>query len=87
MLVQRVANKSPGEKLGLRPGFLPAKIGDQELLLGGDIILEVDGIRVGDPATEKAIRDHLVGLEPGADVAVTVFRQGQTLTLTTTAPD
>ena len=87
VLVQRVASKSPGEKLGLRPGFLPAKIGDQELLLGGDIILEVDGIQVGDPSTEQAIRDHLVSLEPGAEVAVTVFRQGQTLTLTTTAPD
>jgi len=87
VLVQRVASKSPGEKLGLRPGFLPAKIGDQELLLGGDIILEVDGFQVGDPKTEEAIRDHLVSLEPGAEVAVTVFRQGQTLTLTTTAPD
>jgi S1-C subfamily serine protease len=87
VLVQRVASKSPGEKLGLRPGFLPAKIADQELLLGGDIILAVDGIQVGDPATEEMVRDHLVGLEPGAEVAVTVFRQGQMLTLTTTAPD
>ena len=87
VLVQRVASKSPGEKLGLRPGFLPAKIGDQELLLGGDIILEVDGIQVGDPKTEEAIRNHLADLESGTEVAVTVFRQGQTLTLTTTAPD
>ena len=87
VLVQRVASKSPGEKLGLRPGFLPARIGDQELLLGGDIILEVDGIQVGDPKTEEAIRDHLAGLEPGTEVTITVFRHGQTLTLTTAAPD
>ena len=87
VLVQRVASKSPGEKLGLRPGFLPAKIGDQELLLGGDIILEVDGIQVGDPKTEETIRNHLDDLAPGTEVTVTVFRQGQMLTLTTTAPE
>ncbi len=87
VLVQRVASKSPGEKLGLRPGFLPAKIGDQELLLGGDIILEVDGIQVGDPKTEEAIRNHLDELAPGTTVTVSVFRQGQMLTLTTTIPD
>ena len=87
VLVQRVASKSPGERLGLRPGFLPAKIGDQELLLGGDIILEVDGIQVGDPKTEEAIRNHLDGLESGTEVTVSVFRQGQMLTLTTTLPD
>jgi S1-C subfamily serine protease len=87
VLVQRVASKSPGEKLGLRPGFLPAKIGDQELLLGGDIILDVDGIQVGDPKTEEAIRNHLDELEPGTEVTVSVFRQGQMLTLTTTVPD
>lgn len=87
VMVQRVANNSPGQKLGLRPGFLPAKIGEQELLLGGDIILAVDGIQVGDPITAKAIREHLAGLQPGTEVTVTVFRQGQKLTLTTTTPD
>ena len=47
-----------------------------------------DAIIVGeDPKTEEAIRDHLAGLEPGTEVAITVFRHGQTLTLTTAVPD
>jgi S1-C subfamily serine protease len=87
VMVQRVANNSPGQKLGLRPGFLPARIGGQELLLGGDIILAVDGIQVGDPKTEKAIREHLADLKPGSEVTVTVLRQGQKLALTTLIPD
>ena len=44
LLVQRVAENSPAEQLGLRGGSLPARIGDEYLLLGGDVILAVDGI-------------------------------------------
>lgn len=87
VMVQRVASGSPGEKLGLRPGFLPAKIGGQDLLLGGDIILLVDGIQVGDPTTEKEIRDHLISLKAGDKVEVTVLRGGETISLSTVLPD
>ncbi len=45
-LVQKVALNSPAERAGLRPSLLPANIGGRELLLGGDIILAVDGIEV-----------------------------------------
>ncbi|MGH1478591.1 MAG: S1C family serine protease, partial [Geminicoccales bacterium] len=87
VMVQRVASRSPGEKLGLRPGFLPATIGGQELLLGGDIILLFDGIQVGDPTTEKEIRGHLASLKAGDKVEVTVLRGGQTISLSTILPD
>lgn len=46
VLVQRVAKGSPGQRLGLLPGFLPAKIGRHEFLLGGAIIL-VKALRHG----------------------------------------
>ncbi len=45
-LVQKVALNSPAERAGLRPSLVPAMIGGRELLLGGDIILAVDGIEV-----------------------------------------
>jgi S1-C subfamily serine protease len=46
LLIQRVADDSPGHRLGLRPGVIPVEIGGKHLLLGGDIVLEVKGIAV-----------------------------------------
>lgn len=40
LLVQKVAKGSPADKAGIRGGGIPANIGGQDILLGGDIILE-----------------------------------------------
>jgi S1-C subfamily serine protease len=45
-LVQKVALNSPAQRAGLRPSLVPARIADRELLIGGDIILSVDGIEI-----------------------------------------
>jgi serine protease Do len=82
LLVQRVARGSPGERLGLRPGFLPARLGDQDLLLGGDAILEVDGIPVGDRDTYPELRKHLADLGSGSMLTVKVLRHGAIRDLT-----
>ena len=37
LLVQNVARGSPAEQAGLRGGTIPARIGERELLLGGDL--------------------------------------------------
>ncbi|NNE85500.1 MAG: trypsin-like serine protease [Alphaproteobacteria bacterium] len=84
VLVQRVAAGSPGARLGLQPSYLPAKIGEHDILLGGDIILEVDGFQVGKFESYIALRDHLAEIEVGQTVAVKVFRQGRVIELTTT---
>ncbi len=39
LLVQRVIKGSPADRAGLRGGTLPARIGRQELMLGGDLLL------------------------------------------------
>jgi serine protease Do len=44
-LVQRVAQGSPAWREGIRAGTLRTQIEGEELLLGGDIILEVNGIK------------------------------------------
>ena len=48
-LVQRVADNSPASKLGLKGGNIRAQIEGQEIILGGDIILAVAGIRSSNP--------------------------------------
>ncbi len=45
-LVQKVALNSPAERVGLRPSLLPAVIGGRELIIGGDIILAVNGVEI-----------------------------------------
>ena len=40
LLIQRVAPGGPADLAGLRGGSIPALLGDQEILLGGDLILE-----------------------------------------------
>jgi S1-C subfamily serine protease len=81
VLVQRVATGSPASLLGLRPGTIQAQVGDTVMLIGGDIILEVQGIAVGDPEDELRIREALEALGADDVLEVTVLRAGQRLTL------
>jgi S1-C subfamily serine protease len=49
ILVLKVAKDSPAAKLGLKGGFVTVTLPDgQELVLGGDVVLEVQGIRISD---------------------------------------
>jgi serine protease Do len=85
LLVQRVAAGSPAEKIGLKGGSTRATIGDDDILVGGDIILSVMGISVADPAALGLIRQKLAELEANSPVQVTVLRGGKVVTLTGTA--
>ena len=85
LLVQRVAAGSPAERLGLKGGTTPASIGEEDLIVGGDIILSVMGISLAEPSALTVIRQKITGLGAGDPVPVTVLRGGKVITLTTTA--
>jgi len=76
-LVQSVALNSPAQRAGLRPSTVPANINGADLLLGGDIVLAVDGIAVGEPDARSRILDRLSSLSSGASVTIDVLRLGQ----------
>lgn len=85
LLVQRVAIGSPAERLGLKGGNLVTTIGEEELLLGGDIILAVEDIPLGEPGSYEAIRHRLSATRTaGGSVRVRILRAGETLNLTGT---
>jgi S1-C subfamily serine protease len=84
VLVQRVANGSLAERLGVRGGTFVAALGEDELVLGGDVILAVEGIGVGGLDAYESIRRRMLDLQAsGGTVHVTLLRGGETLELTT----
>jgi len=55
-------------------------------VLGGDIILAVEGIQAGSAANMAAIRDLLGSKAPGTPFKATVLRSGRTIELTGRVP-
>ena len=72
----------PRYDFGLKPGTLRATIGDEDLIVGGDVILSVQGISLGTPGNYDTIRRVMSESRPGDKVTVTVLRKGETLELT-----
>ncbi|MCG8376703.1 MAG: trypsin-like peptidase domain-containing protein, partial [Chlorobiales bacterium] len=86
LLVQRVAENSPSKLLGLVPGSIPVRIGREEFLLGGDIILEVQGIPVAaDYRTMKALQEAMLFTTSGRSVTIKVLRGGKIINLSRSA--
>lgn len=83
VLVEYVADHSPGSLLGLRPGTIPAQVGTQELLLGGDIILSIMGVSLAQSEeTYGQIQAQLRRVGPGEPITATVLRAGEVVQLT-----
>jgi S1-C subfamily serine protease len=77
LLVQRVAEGSPSAAIGLRAGTMKATIDGQTITVGGDIILEVQGIPIDDRTAYERIQERLSRLHPGVPVTITVLREGR----------
>ncbi len=82
MLVQTVTEGSISDKLGLKPGYIPAEIGSAEVMLGGDIITGINGTPVvGTDAGLSQLYRTYRRVKPGDRVTVSIVRRGQTLEL------
>ncbi len=85
LLIQRVADASPGYAMGLQPGKIPVRIGREDFLIGGDIILAIQNIPIS-RETDKScdLRQTLLDLPPGGRIEVKVLRNSKVINLTTT---
>jgi S1-C subfamily serine protease len=82
LLVERVADGSPAARAGVIAGSMRANIAGEDLLLGGDIILEVDGLPYEDSSENYSRRlANLTKLKVGDSIAIKVYRQGQVVKL------
>jgi len=80
-LVKSVARGSAGDAVGLRGGATLATIMGEQLVVGGDIILKVQGIPVGEVTDHRRVRDILDGVPPGGEFTMTVLRLGKVMEL------
>jgi len=82
MLIQKVAENSPGQTLGLKAGTIPAQIGNDKIMLGGDIVLTIQGMPVTPSLDDAcAIQDVIGGFTSETEIELKVLRAGEIITL------
>ncbi|MGO8757513.1 MAG: S1C family serine protease [Terracidiphilus sp.] len=78
VLIQRVLPGSAAERAGLRGGNQQAYVGNQPIMLGGDLIVAIDGHEIADQQDITAIMDKH---QPGDTISVTIVRGQRKMTL------
>lgn len=81
LLVEKVVPLSPAGIAGIKGGILTAEIGDEEFIIGGDIILSVGGYPLNSIENLGEARKHLGLLEKGTYIDVGILRAGRKITL------
>ena len=76
LLILQVSSKGAAAKIGLIGGFIPSIVGDREILLGGDIILEIAGVKFIDIDAPYKIKEKLKSIKKGEKVSIVILRGG-----------
>lgn len=74
VLIGEVVGDSPAEEAGLQGSTTTAEIDGQEVLVGGDVIIAVDGHPIPDMQT---LQQFLAQYAPGDEITLTVLRDGE----------
>ncbi|MDX8339961.1 trypsin-like peptidase domain-containing protein [Draconibacterium sp. IB214405] len=77
LMVQAVVENSPAYFMGLKGGYLKMKIGDTEILAGGDIILQFDDIQMNSSENILKFYDYLNTMKSGQTYKVKILRGGE----------
>ena len=85
-LIKSVVKGSPADDWGLRGGTTFATVGGEQVVLGGDIVLAVDGVQAGSVANMVKIKDQMSAAKSGTPLKVTILRAGRVLDLTVKVP-
>jgi S1-C subfamily serine protease len=76
-LIQHVVQNSPAGDLGLKGGFRTVTLMDEEVLLGGDIILQIDDIKITGEESLSRLYDYLDAVEGTRMHRILVLRAGE----------
>jgi S1-C subfamily serine protease len=74
VLVEQIVRNGPADEADLRGGYSQAEIEGEEIALGGDVIIAVEGEPV---SNMEELRAALSEAEPGDRVVITVLRDGK----------
>lgn len=83
-IVETIEPGSPAEKIGLRGGTFPVVIGNDEFLLGGDVISEVNGEEIMDMETVFRVARSL---KVGDTIELKYYRDGELHTAEVVLPE
>ena len=84
LLVEVVEPGSPAEKAGIRGGMMELSIGGSSLLLGGDIVVNLNGAPMNQAEKLSVI---MRGLKVGSRLKVKLFREGKYLDVEYSLPE
>ena len=84
LLVEVVEPGSPADKAGVRGGVMELSIGGSSFLLGGDIVVSLNGAPMNEPEKLTGI---MRGLKVGSRLKLKVFRDGKYLELEYSLPE
>jgi serine protease Do len=80
-LIQHVVKDSPAGNAGIRGGSRTVIIEEEEILLGGDIILSVDNIKITGEESVVEVLEYLNSVESVVTHKITVLRAGEIIEL------
>jgi S1-C subfamily serine protease len=72
--VEVAAKGSPAAAAGIRGGDRVAQAGMQRIAIGGDVIVAIDGAKMGSPMDMNIALNHK---RPGDTITLTVYRGGK----------
>ena len=78
LLVYRVTPGGPAEQAGIRPGQELVLIGNEEFVIGGDLIVEVDGTPIANP---QELGRYVLRKRPGDVIRMTLYRGKRRMSL------
>ena len=81
LLIQKVADLSPGSMIGLEGGKYKMDIEGQEYMVGGDIVLSMYGQRITDGESMLDLREKLLAIQSKDEIKFTVMRGGKIIEL------
>lgn len=81
VLVVQVVDNSPADEAGFRGSTTPAEINGRQVLIGGDVIVAVEGEEVADL---ESLRETLSRYGPGDEITFTLLREGDEIELPVT---
>jgi putative serine protease PepD len=81
LLIERITPNGPAARGGLKAGEQVRSLGFQRLIIGGDLIVAVDGKEIANELDLDVILNHK---KPGETVRVTIFRGGKKMDVNVT---